>query len=114
MSAVLEYSAKSSSTPTANLLTARGEHIPSFWAGVAEEHLADLAALADEVRERRSLHVPVAAQDQQPLALARGGRPPVVQPAPAGRIAEIVGQNDRLGRVDLVNRRRASRHPLHC
>ncbi len=36
----------------------------------------------------------------------------MVQPAPAGRIAEIVGQNDRLGRVDLVSRGRASRHPL--
>src|SRR5437879_11794539 len=103
--------ARAVSVVRTNLLTRVGDDISPLRAAVSEEHLAYLAALADEIRERRLPDVGVTTQNQQPLAPAWGGRVPVVQPPPAGQIAGVIPQDDPLGCVDLAGATRPCRPP---
>src|SRR5437660_11100371 len=94
--------ARAVSVVRTNLLTRVGDDISPLRAAVSEEHLAYLAALADEIRERRLPDVGVSTQNQQPLAPAWGGRLPVVQPRPARQIAGVIPQDGPPGRVARV------------
>src|SRR2546430_16967270 len=104
--------ARAVSVVRTNLLTRVGDDISPLRAAVSEEHLAYLAALADEIRERRLPDVGVTTQNQQPLAPAWGGRAPLAQPPPAGQIARGRTPHDPLRPLELRRGRSTGSHPL--
>src|SRR5256885_15381104 len=94
--------ARAVSVVRTNLLTRVGDDISPLRAAVSEEHLAYLAALADEIRERRLPDVGVTTQNQQPLAPAWSGRGADGQPPPPGPIAGGITPDDPPRCADLA------------